>query len=138
MNTLVDKVKSAVYQNGYIVVIMERDVEIRFPVAGNPRLAKGTRPMGAGRASQAGRIFWGLPLDMDLASAGDLERISGIGLKRARRIVRWRREHGPVEDPGRLEAIPGIGPGTVELLKNALQGGQTEPEQAGMQDAMKY
>jgi competence ComEA-like helix-hairpin-helix protein len=102
------------------------------------RSAVGTKPVGAGRDSPAGRIFWGLPLDMDLAGAGDLERISGIGRKRARRIVRWRREHGPVEDPGRLEAVPGIGPGTVELLKNAVQGRQAEPGQAGMQDAMKY
>jgi hypothetical protein len=33
---------SANYQNGRIVVSMQSGVEIRFPVAGNPRLAKGT------------------------------------------------------------------------------------------------
>lgn len=41
MNTLVDQVKSAIYQDGYILVTMESAVEIRFPVAGNPRLSKG-------------------------------------------------------------------------------------------------
>ncbi len=42
MSTLVDQVKRASYQDGHIVVIMESAVEIRFPVAGNPRLAEGT------------------------------------------------------------------------------------------------
>ena len=42
MSTLVDKVKSAVYQDGHIVVTMVSAVEIRFPVAGNPRLTGGT------------------------------------------------------------------------------------------------
>ena len=42
MNTSADKATSAVYRAGYVVVTMEGGVEIRFPVAGNPRLAKGT------------------------------------------------------------------------------------------------
>ncbi len=42
MNTLVDRVKSAVYRDGKVLVMMESQVEIRFPVAGNPRLARGT------------------------------------------------------------------------------------------------
>lgn len=42
MNTLTDTVKSVSYQDGHIVVTMESDVEIRFPVARNPRLARGT------------------------------------------------------------------------------------------------
>jgi hypothetical protein len=42
MNTLVDKVKSAIYQDGKILVTMESQVEIRFPVADNPRLSQGT------------------------------------------------------------------------------------------------
>jgi hypothetical protein len=42
MNTLVDRVQSVVYQNGYIVVRMESGVEIRFPISGNPRLSRGT------------------------------------------------------------------------------------------------
>ena len=41
VTSLVDKVKSAVYQDGQIVVGMESGIEIRFPVAGNPRLSNG-------------------------------------------------------------------------------------------------
>ena len=42
MSTLVDTVRSAIYRDGHIVVTMESGVELRFPVAGNPRLASGT------------------------------------------------------------------------------------------------
>jgi hypothetical protein len=42
MNTLVDRVQSVAYQDGYVVISMDSGVEIRFPVAGNPRLSKGT------------------------------------------------------------------------------------------------
>ncbi|MDX6765452.1 MAG: DUF2442 domain-containing protein [Candidatus Methylacidiphilales bacterium] len=42
MSTLLDRAKSAAYAEGYIVVVMESGVEIRFPIAGNPRLSAGT------------------------------------------------------------------------------------------------
>lgn len=42
MNTLVDTARSVVYRDGHIVVTMDNEVEIRFPVAGNPRLDRGT------------------------------------------------------------------------------------------------
>ena len=42
MNTLVDSARSATYRDGFIVVTMHSGVEIRFPVAQNPRLAPGT------------------------------------------------------------------------------------------------
>ncbi|HUI08345.1 MAG TPA: DUF2442 domain-containing protein [Verrucomicrobiae bacterium] len=42
MSTLTDAVLKAVYTAGHIVVTMKSGVEIRFPVAQNPRLAHGT------------------------------------------------------------------------------------------------
>ena len=42
MSTLVDSVKSAFYRDGQVLIVMQSGVEIRFPVAGNPRLATGT------------------------------------------------------------------------------------------------
>jgi len=42
MNTLADIAVSAAFMDGQIVVRMESGAEIRFPVAGNPRLAHGT------------------------------------------------------------------------------------------------
>lgn len=42
MSILVDKVSSAVFQDGFIVVTMKSGIEIRVPVAGNSRLCEGT------------------------------------------------------------------------------------------------
>ncbi|MGA2855061.1 MAG: DUF2442 domain-containing protein [Verrucomicrobiota bacterium] len=42
MNTLIDIAVAAVHENGQIVVRMGSGAEIRFPVAENPRLARGT------------------------------------------------------------------------------------------------
>ena len=42
MSTLVDTVRLAAFHDGHIVVTMDSGVEVRFPVADNPRLARGT------------------------------------------------------------------------------------------------
>jgi hypothetical protein len=72
MNTLVDKVKSAGYLEGYIFVNMESGVEIRFPVSGNPRLSNGTpEQLNHVEASPFG-LHWP-DLDEDLSFRGLLE-----------------------------------------------------------------
>jgi hypothetical protein len=42
MNTLADRARSAVFRDGQMVITLASGNEIRFPVARNPRLAKGT------------------------------------------------------------------------------------------------
>ncbi len=42
MNTLIDTPRTAYFRNGEIVIAMKSGSELRFPVAENPRLAKGT------------------------------------------------------------------------------------------------
>ncbi|MEI6083222.1 MAG: DUF2442 domain-containing protein [Verrucomicrobiota bacterium] len=42
MSTLIDNARAAAYRDGFIVVTLHSGVEIRFPVAQNPRLATGT------------------------------------------------------------------------------------------------
>ena len=42
MSTLTDTASSAVFSEGYIVIVMTSGLEVRFPIANNPRLAKGT------------------------------------------------------------------------------------------------
>ncbi len=42
MNTLADTAHRAFHLDGQIVIVMESGVEVRFPVAKNPRLARGT------------------------------------------------------------------------------------------------
>jgi len=69
MNILTDKARSAVYQDGAIVVTMESGSEIRFPVSENPRLARGTAvQLGRMEISPYG-IHWP-DLDEDLSFRG--------------------------------------------------------------------
>ncbi len=42
MSVLSDSARSVVFRDGQIIITMESGNEIRFPVAGNPRLARGT------------------------------------------------------------------------------------------------
>ncbi len=42
MSTLTDSAQSAEHLNGMIVLTMRSGLEVRFPVALNPRLARGT------------------------------------------------------------------------------------------------
>ena len=72
MNTLVDKVKSAGYQDGYIVLIMQSGVEIRFPVSGNPRLSGGTAEQLNNIEVSPFGLHWP-DLDEDLSFQGLLE-----------------------------------------------------------------
>ena len=72
MSTLIDTVKSALYRNGHIIVVMESGVEIRFPTSGNLRLAQGTpRQLNNIEISPFG-LHWP-DLDEDLSFRGLIE-----------------------------------------------------------------
>ena len=72
MNTLVDKVKSAVYRDEHVVVSMESGVEIRFPIAGNRRLSGGTPEQLSHIELSPFGLHWP-DLDEDLSFRGLLE-----------------------------------------------------------------
>jgi hypothetical protein len=42
MNTLNDTARSVCFRDGFVIVSMESGAEIRFAIADNPRLAKGS------------------------------------------------------------------------------------------------
>lgn len=42
MSTMIDTARTACFRDGEIVISMKSGTELRFPVAKNPRLAKGT------------------------------------------------------------------------------------------------
>ena len=69
MNTLVDSARSATYRDGFIVVTMHSGVEIRFPVAQNPRLAAGTEAQLQGIEISPFGLHWP-ELDEDLSFQG--------------------------------------------------------------------
>lgn len=55
-------------------------------------------------------------LDLNRASAAELEQLPGIGPARAAAIVEYRELHGPFAVPGDLRAVSGIGEATFQRL----------------------
>lgn len=85
MSTLIDKVKSAVFHDEHIVVSMESGVEIRFPIADNPRLCRGTPQQLSHIEISPFGLHWP-ELDEDLSFRGLMEGDYGqTGSKRAGR-----------------------------------------------------
>ena len=69
MSILVDQANSAVFQDGFIVVNMKSGIEIRVPVAGNPRLRDGT-PQQLSRIEMSPFGLHWPDLDEDLSFRG--------------------------------------------------------------------
>lgn len=55
-------------------------------------------------------------VDVNHASAADLEQLPRVGPALAARIIAWRDTHGPFADMGGLRHVRGIGPATARLL----------------------
>jgi competence protein ComEA len=71
-------------------------------------------------------------IDPNRATEVELDRLPGIGLSTALRIVEWREQMGGFAGPADLLAVRGIGPSTLEKIENDLDwstntksGGQT-------------
>ncbi|MDX1657380.1 MAG: ComEA family DNA-binding protein [Nitriliruptorales bacterium] len=77
--------------------------------------AKPARSARSGVVDAEGR------LDLNRATAEDLEELPGIGPVLASRIVSWRDEHGPFTDPGQLREVPGIGERTFQTLADLVR-----------------
>ena len=54
-------------------------------------------------------LLEGEVIDVNSAPAEDLQRLPGIGEKRAQAIVAWREEHGPFQSVDELIQVSGIG-----------------------------
>ena len=97
-------------------------------------------PDGGGEKGAAGRVPLreteagdpaepGERLDINTATARELEELPWIGPARAKAIVDYRNEHGPFEKIEEIVRVKGIGPKTLEALKGKIQVGPSIPEQ---------
>lgn len=66
-------------------------------------------PPGAAAGSASGAAGGGALVDLNAATAADLDGLPGIGPVLAERIVDWRTEHGRFESVDQLREVPGIG-----------------------------
>ena len=62
----------------------------------------------------------GLAIDLNQASAADLDALPGIGPALAQRIVDYRQQHGPLKTIDELIQVSGIGPKLLEKIKPHL------------------
>jgi competence protein ComEA len=70
-------------------------------------------PDNSGDISEEGKVL----ININTASLLELQALPYIGESRARDIVHYREKHGPFSSVGELENIAGIGPSTIEQLK---------------------
>ena len=76
--------------------------------------------------SGAQLLTLGLPIDLNRATAEDLDAIPGIGPALAQRIVDYRKAHGPFKQVEDLREVSGVGPQNLQKLKPYLGLGSPE------------
>lgn len=64
------------------------------------------------------------PLNINTASAVELESLPGIGQTRAKAIVDYRQSKGAFKTIEEITSVPGIGPKTFERIKGLIMVGQ--------------
>ncbi len=81
------------------------------PAASVADWERSTRQAASGGGAAAGVV------ELNRATAAELESLPGIGPALARRIVAWRAQNGPFRSVDALSQVPGIGAATVERLR---------------------
>jgi len=88
--------------------------QVYIPAQGDPPQAGSASPNTAPDAD-ANRL-----VNINTASAEELESLPGIGSTYAERIIAYRQEHGPFTDPAQIMEVKGIGPARYEEIKSLI------------------
>lgn len=59
-------------------------------------------------------------LDINMATAEELDTIKGIGKSTAEKIIKYREEHGPFDAIEELANVSGIGTQTIEEMRESI------------------
>ena len=86
--------------------------------AANGASQGGTQPQPARTLTPAGSAQKGsTPVNINTATAEELQTLPRIGPAMAQRIIAWRETHGGFRSVDELDAVPGIGPSMLENLR---------------------
>ena len=78
----------------------------------------GTQPQPARTLTPAGSAQKvSTPVNINTATAEELQTLPRIGPAMAQRIIAWREAHGGFRSVDELDAVPGIGPSMLENLR---------------------
>lgn len=82
-------------------------------------------PVAPGRGGQGtpGDQAAGGDVDINAADALALEALPGVGPSIAQAIVEWREANGPFASVDELEDVPGIGPATLDEIRDSARVG---------------
>lgn len=98
------------------------------PVAVSPSDAASEPPASEPPASAASEAMpVSATVDINTASADELETLSGIGPALAGRIISYRTDYGPFARPEDLQNVRGIGPSTMASLLPQITAGDGTP-----------
>ena len=87
-------------------------------VAQNGASHGGTQPQPARTLTASGNAQKGsTPVNINTATAEELQSLPRIGPAMAQRIIAWREAHGGFRSVDELDAVPGIGPSMLENLR---------------------
>ncbi len=87
-------------------------------VAQNGAAQGGAQPQPARTLTASGNAQKGsTPVNINTATAEELQSLPRIGPAMAQRIIAWREAHGGFRSVDELDAVPGIGPSMLENLR---------------------
>lgn len=106
---------AAPLEDGQQILVPRRG---QVPAGATGPLPPGSPPTASSATGSGGDQ--GAPVVLSVATAAELETIDGIGPVTAAKILEFRDSQGPVNSIEQLDQIPGVGPATMETLRNAL------------------
>lgn len=102
-----------------LAAVVQDAAKIHVPLAGEAVTAPAAGAAGGGTSgsgdSGAGASAGG-KLNLNTATAEELDTLPKVGPVLAKRIVEWRQQHGPFAAVEDLDAVDGVGPKMMESL----------------------
>jgi competence protein ComEA len=94
-------------------------VNLAAPLADGEQVVVPARGAG-GAAAGGGGSSSSTVVDLNAATAEQLDALPGVGPATAARIVAYRQQHGPFHSLAELDGVPGIGPARLAQLKGLV------------------